>query len=693
MRSDVVGFWRAELERLDLLLHRQILRLRTAYQLSLDEFRGLYVSDEQVDAHVRPVHVERDGDAARDLAAHSAATRLENHRRLDDAHPLARARRRFALAPIEEDLLLLALAPEIDLKYETLYAYLNNDVTRKWPSVDLAIRVLSAEPRPDLAMLQYLRPQATLFREGLFRQVPAGGDRASGLATGFALRPAVSQFLLGTPARRVLLPDGARFVDAVLGWDDVPVTDACRRRLERVALADANACVVLEGRAGSGRLPAAEAVCRARGTDLVVVDVDAVRAAAAPADETLQHVVTIARLAGAGIYLDRTESLFDAEGRGMSEGRRWLSLLGTVPCFLGCAPRTQWRDLVVDRASVHVPFDELPFELRRRLWARYAAEDGVTLADETRAVVAERFLLSPREIRDTVRALRTDAPNAAPSVGDVLAAGRARAGVALGRLAAAVPLRHGWDDVVLPPDTLARLGEVAAAVRHREVVYRTWGFGRRLGSGRGLRALFAGPSGTGKTMTAAVIAREIGLDLYRIDLAGVVSKYIGETEKNLDRIFDAAHAGNAILFFDEADALFGKRSEVKDAHDRYANIEVAYLLQKLEEHEGPVILATNLSKNVDDAFARRMHYVVQFPSPSEAGRRELWRRMFPPEAPLAADVDLDRLAKQFPIAGGDIRNVALAAAFMAADDGGVITGEIVERAMARQMVKQGRAPV
>ena len=191
-------------------------------------------------------------------------------------------------------------------------------------------------------------------------------------------------------------------------------------------------------------------------------------------------------------------------------------------------------------------------------------------------------------------------------------------------------------------------------------------------------------------MTAGVIARELGLDLYKIDLSAVVSKYIGETEKNLDRIFRAADCSNAILFFDEADALFGKRSETKDAHDRYANIEVAYLLQKVEDYEGVVILASNLSKNIDEAFSRRMHYVVEFPLPDESHRERLWRGMFPPEVPLGKDIDFQFLAQQFSLAGGDIRNVALDAAFLAAQDGRVITMKQLVKAMARQMTKQGK---
>ena len=200
------------------------------------------------------------------------------------------------------------------------------------------------------------------------------------------------------------------------------------------------------------------------------------------------------------------------------------------------------------------------------------------------------------------------------------------------------------------------------------------------------------PFGTGKTMTATVIAADLGLDLYKIDLSGVVSKYIGETEKNLDRIFWAARGSNAILFFDEADVLFGKRSEIKDAHDRYANIEIAYLLQKLAQHNGTVILANNLSKNIDQAFSRRMNYVVEFPTRDAERREMLWRQMFPASAPLSDDIDFSFLAKQFNLAGGDIKNVAVSAAFTAAENGQVITMHELMQAMGRQMIRQGKVP-
>jgi SpoVK/Ycf46/Vps4 family AAA+-type ATPase len=218
-------------------------------------------------------------------------------------------------------------------------------------------------------------------------------------------------------------------------------------------------------------------------------------------------------------------------------------------------------------------------------------------------------------------------------------------------------------------------------------VLECWGFGARLASGRGLAVLFAGPSGTGKTMAAGVLARELGLDLYRIDLSAVVSKYIGETEKNLARIFDAAERANAILFFDEADALFGKRSDVKDAHDRYANIEVSYLLQRMEAYDGVAILATNFKDNLDSAFTRRLHAAIDFPAPEAVDRERLWRSFLGPEVPQEPDLDLGFLARQFPLTGGLIRNCALAAAIAAAGERRAVAMRHLVHAVGRELEK------
>jgi SpoVK/Ycf46/Vps4 family AAA+-type ATPase len=273
---------------------------------------------------------------------------------------------------------------------------------------------------------------------------------------------------------------------------------------------------------------------------------------------------------------------------------------------------------------------------------------------------------------------------------DILKACQSTSSQTLRQFATLLTTHYQWSDLVLPADHQQQLQEVASYLRHHEALCGDWGFGKKHALSRGVNLLFSGPSGTGKTMAAGILARDLGLELYRIDLSTVVSKYIGETEKHLSRIFDAAELGNAMLFFDEADALFGKRSEVKEAHDRYANIEVNYLLQKLEEHNGVVILASNLSKHLDDAFQRRLQFTVIFPIPEHAERVAIWRQVFPEEAPLAHDIDFDFLARRFKLTGGSIKNIALTAAFFARAEGSMIGMPHIIIAVKREFQKMGR---
>jgi SpoVK/Ycf46/Vps4 family AAA+-type ATPase len=306
------------------------------------------------------------------------------------------------------------------------------------------------------------------------------------------------------------------------------------------------------------------------------------------------------------------------------------------------------------------------------------AEDAVVRS------LARRFVFTPRQIIASV----ADAQHRADT--DLFAAARAQCSDALQAVARKVVLRATWDDIVLPDDAMQQLRELCARVDGQARVLEDWGFARRLSRGLGTTALFAGGSGTGKTMAAEVIANALGLDLYRVDLARVISKYIGETEKNLERVFEAAEGSNAILLFDEADALFGKRSDVRDAHDRYANIEISYLLQRMEAYDGVAILATNLADHLDVAFTRRLAFSVYFPFPDEDARRELWRRSWPIEAPLDDSVDCRALARELRINGGNIRNIVLGAAYLAASEGRAITSRHVGHAVRREYQKVGR---
>jgi SpoVK/Ycf46/Vps4 family AAA+-type ATPase len=257
-------------------------------------------------------------------------------------------------------------------------------------------------------------------------------------------------------------------------------------------------------------------------------------------------------------------------------------------------------------------------------------------------------------------------------------------------IAQRLPQPYTRADLVLPQALMDEIDLAGAWMRNRRLVFERWGFGRRIVFGRGLTALFSGASGTGKTMAAQVLARELGLEAYRVDLSRVMSKYIGETEKNLSSLFEDARASSAMLFFDEADALFGKRSEVKDAHDRYANLEVGYLLQQMEEHTGTTVLATNRAGDLDEAFLRRFHFILEFPMPKAAERRRIWEGMLPAEAERDPSLDLDAIARDYEVSGGEIRNSVLTAAFMAASERAPIGLRHLKRGLRRELVKAGR---
>ena len=309
--------------------------------------------------------------------------------------------------------------------------------------------------------------------------------------------------------------------------------------------------------------------------------------------------------------------------------------------------------------------------------------------------LASQFRLTPGQIQAAaawVAQRRAMTHDGAEVTRDALyAACRHQSYHKLTELAFKIEPHYTWDDLVLPGDRREQLQELCDQVVHRQRVYGDWGFARKLAQGRGISALFAGPSGTGKTMAAEVMAHALQLDLYKIDLSGVVNKYIGETEKNLAKIFHEAEASNAILFFDEADALFGKRTKISDAHDRYANIETSYLLQRMEAYEGIVILATNLRENMDEAFTRRIKFIVDFPFPDATSRKLIWQTHFPHETPVSADLDYDWLAQQFQITGGNIKNIVLSAAFCAAANGGTVDMTHVLHGTRREFEKIGKS--
>jgi hypothetical protein len=610
-----------------------------------DALRGLYISDEQ----------------ALSLAGGSTSS---------DADPrLAAAAERLGLDALESAVMAVCAAPELDPRLGRIYAYLQDDVRRRLASPRLAAGLLAGDGVAPADVLACFGPSARLADIGAILLLsPDSGvplaDRPVKLADRLAA---------------FLLAAGGALAEA-----GAPV------RLRHVGGARAR----LEGREQVVERVARLLACGPR-PPLVVCGPDATAVVGAAADAPLvlvdahdletPHAMTDATLAAAleqaVVCLDGLDDLSPPERARLL---RVLDERGDQAILLA---RSRAGALALsDRAVLLVEVPLPAFAERQQAWER------LTGVSDTRDVAA-KFRLSVEQIHAAAEVSLITARSEGrddPGPHDLDLGARHASSSRLGELAAQLEPGYRWEHLVLPDRQRDVLRSISAYLRHRDRVLSDWGYERTVARTQGLKVLFAGESGTGKTMAAQVLAAELGLDLFRVDMATVVSKYIGETEKNLERIFSAADGSNAILFFDEADALFGKRSEVSDSHDRYANIEVAYLLQRMEAYPGAVILATNFRRNIDDAFIRRLDFVVDFPFPEAADRRRIWSLLLPREAPVADDIDLDFLATQFKLSGGAIRNCSLAAAFQAADEDDSIHMRHLVRAVAQEYAKQGR---
>jgi hypothetical protein len=610
----------------------------------------------------------------------------------------------FGLTPFDLDLILLALAPEADLRYERLYAYLQDHVGRRRPGVDLALNLLCATADEKIARRAHFTPEAPLIRHGLLHLVPDPElEQPPLLAHALKLDEQATNMLLGLIQIDPRLAPFTSLVDPAAVAAPAGLPEAQQERLcalARRAAGDTRSLqLYFQGPCGCGQLESAAAVARALGGPLLRVDL---RGALARAGDTAQLFRLIFREAwfhDALLYLEGLDQVIgEPPTPALPRLAAVLAADRGITILSGSLP---WRPCALSPTAVlTVAFPPDDAGLRLAQWRAALAQQGAAVKAADLSDLAGRFHLGWSQIVTAaagaavaaqLRGVEQRRVPRGPTREELFAAAREQSGRALDAMARKVRPCATWDELVLPADALAQLREMCRWVAHRQRVLGAWGFGRRLSRGIGASALFAGPSGTGKTMAAEVIAGEIGLDLYAIDLAGVVSKYIGETEKNLDRVFAAADGANAVLFFDEADALFGKRSEVRDSHDRYANIEISYLLQKMEDYPGLTILATNLRQHLDEAFVRRLAFAVTFPFPDPEQRLRIWSGIWPAETPLAADLDLSHLARHFKLSGGNIKNIALAAAYGAAADGGVVTRDHLLHAIRREYQKLGKA--
>ncbi|MFJ2606595.1 MULTISPECIES: AAA family ATPase [unclassified Streptomyces] len=587
---------------------------------------------------------------------------------------------RFDLSDLDLDLLLVALAPDLDARFERLYGYLNDDLTRRRPTVGLALELCGLTGAASARFR--LAPGAPLIAGGLLEVTE---PERPPLSRVLVVPDRVTGHLLGSTRPDPRLAGLLGEVRADPTAEDADV--------RRAALAAATGLVQLRSRGGDAEGLAVAALDAVGRRPLVL---DAAALARRPADvPDLARVAAFeARLTGAGVVLGPLDALPGQP----AERARVLGALCTalrgIPLFthgtLGWDPAWAADTPVVLTVPAPSPARQAA---RWRHALDLAAGDGSPVGDAdqlARAVAAHRLDAGQlRRAADVaVRTARLADRPVHPD--DLRTAVRAQNGAGLDRLARRIEPGVGWDDLVLPPTTHRRLRELALRARHREQVLGQWGMRPGGGRGRGVIALFAGESGTGKTMSAEVVAADLGMDLYVVDLSTVVDKYVGETEKNLERIFTEASAVNAVLLFDEADAIFGKRSEVKSAHDRHANIESAYLLQRMESFDGIAVLTTNLRANLDEAFTRRLDVVADFPVPDAGHRLALWERCLGDRLPRAADLDLAFCADHFELAGGSIRACAVTAAYLAAETGEPLTMRQLVTAVAQEYRKLGR---
>ncbi|MBI3796015.1 MAG: ATP-binding protein [Deltaproteobacteria bacterium] len=684
------AYLRTELRRLRLLFLRKVRWLRQTWQQDpLPHHRSVVISDAHADRLLRGMDDEESQFHQEDAESCAIARAVEEVEAeltircqilieaggIPALEALARA---FGLSPFERDAVLLCFAVDEAPEFATLCAYIQDDVNARWATLQLVLSVLCQTREQRESARAPLLPSSPLRR---FRLLTLSeGSAAQGW------RPLRIDERVADYVRGINRLDES-MIHLVRPAPPVPIAGAHRELVDQLVRWAESAAgqpwppFQLTGPAGAGKKAIAGEFCARAGLQLYTFDLRHLSLQDVERHQLLHVMEREAVLSRMALYVDVAD--FDFSDRLLTAAARdWVERYGGV-LFVG--GRECWQ---FQRQVLHIAVPKPNSAEQRQLWT--SSLQGITTAvDGQIEAIVQQFDLGPHAIPQAVSAavarVRTRPGDFRLGAEDLWQACREQVGWQLGSLAQRLTPCYTWDDIVLPDDLMQQLRELADQVATRAQVYERWGFGARLPRGRGIGALFSGPSGTGKTMAAEILANELKLDLYRIDLAGVVSKYIGETEKNLRNVFDAAEQSGAILFFDEADALFGKRSEVKDSHDRYANIEVNYLLQRMEDYRGLAILCTNRRAALDRAFLRRLRFLVEFPFPDGENRRRIWQKVFPPQAPLAP-LDLTALSR-LEISGGNIRNIALNAAFLAAGESTSIRMEHVLHAAYREYVK------
>ena len=616
--------------------------------------------------------------------------------------------RKLELTEPEQYMACLAMAPELNREFERMYCYLQDDLAWRYPSLDLCVKMYTMDELKENTLIH----QTFVRRELLyciFDRQPAGQE--SGLAWRLKLRKDLIDFiffydsdLLGRKAEyRLRMFDGRKGAGFNINRE---VTEAIGRHLAEDDFKESGEqdvsgrLFLLRGPYGSGKKQQIRIAAGALGYSVLLFDIREV--AGRREDQMLEAVgdaVVRAVLDRAFLVFCHWESIWSGEQQKRQFAQEMLrkASLFFRDIFL-TVEEEPGEDVMEGQYPVGYRIEEFRMRLpsiqeRSMLWKEFLegapGQEDAALLDR----LAAQFDFTPGVIREAAEFARREAKNRGErqvSADLLYRACQQKISHRLGERASRVNAVYTWDDLVLEDGPKELLRQACGQVAYRGMVYEQWGFQNKMAYGRGVSLLFAGPPGTGKTMAAQVLARELNLELYKVDLSGVLSKYIGETQKNLREIFDEVKKSRSILFFDEADVLFGKRVDVSDARDISANAQTAYLLQKMEEYDGITILATNLMQNFDDAYKRRMKYIIRFTFPKREQRVLLWEKVFPGQMPLQKDIDIPYLADNFELSGASIKNIALNAAFIAASRQEITGMEHIMTALQQEYEKSGK---
>jgi len=605
--------------------------------------------------------------------------------------PFIHLAREFSLSTMAAQVLLVVAAPAMRGEVARLYGVLANDEHRPICDRHLVQMILAGDDRVMRQQVaQELAGDAPLLRFGLVRVAPAPHDQY--LFAPLTVDPVLLARLRGNPNAGAGPGAVSHIRDHGPDLDELAMPDSVKRELV-LALAhpprgSKPVRLLIRGRRGAGRRSLLTALARRAERSLTVVDAERLPRKGKGFAERLRAELRRAALRGAVPCVSGLEVFDSSDPEGVEHVRE---VLRSHPGPITFRTTPEYKP-PMDPGYLSFSLPGLSETERLEFW-KEALERASLRADDVEQL-ASRFRIGPGTIEEVIastklaQAVDADADEDASALIDKTA--RQHIDSRLGNVASRVTRLAKWEQVALPDDVIDSLREFLGRVKHRRTVYETWGYDSKMSTSRGLTALFHGPPGTGKSMVAGLIAREIGLDLYRVDLANITSKWIGETEKNLGEVFDAAEDGQALILFDEADSLFAKRTEVKSSVDRYANLEVNYLLQRLDSFDGVAILTTNLEGSLDSAFKRRLSLRLGFPFPDEDMRVRLWETHMPPEVPTKGEFDFADLAKRFPMSGGYIRNSALRAAFLAAQEGVALAQKHLERAINLEYREMGK---